>query len=60
MTSTSSDRFYKLLGDLSPDLLADAFPEAGEAHNATAFRARHAKRIGRMILLYAACAVLLV
>lgn len=60
MTSTSSDRFYKLLGDLSPDLLAGAFPEAGAAHNATSFRARHAKRIGRMILLYAACAVLLV
>jgi hypothetical protein len=60
MTSTSSDRFYKLLGDLSPDLLADAFPEAESTHNATSFRARHAKRIGRMILLYAACAVLLV
>ena len=60
MTSTNSDRLYKLLGDLSPDLLADAFPEAGAAHNATSFRARHAKRIGRMILLYAACAVLLV
>ena len=60
MTSTSSHRFYKLLGDLTPDLLADAFPEAGSAHNATSFRARHAKRIGRMALLYTACAILLV
>lgn len=60
MTSTGSDRLFTLLGDLSPDLLAVAFPESGEVHNASAFRARHAKRIGRMILLYAACAVLLI
>lgn len=60
MTSTNSDRLFKLLGELSPELLFEAFPEAAGSHNATSFRSSHAKRIGRMILLYAACAVLLV
>ena len=53
-------RLFKLLGNLSPDLLADAFPEAGDVHNAANFRARHARRIAKMALLYAACAALLV
>lgn len=57
---SNTERLYKLLGSLSPDLLADAFPEAGGLHNAPSFRARHAKRIGKMIALYAACAVILV
>ncbi len=60
MTNANSDRVFRLLGDLSPDLLSDAFPEAGVSHNAVSFRARHAKRIGKMALLYAACVVLLI
>ncbi|MBO5779475.1 MAG: hypothetical protein J6R82_07900 [Clostridia bacterium] len=60
MMSTNSDRLYKLLGDLSPKLLADAFPEKDGNYNAPSFRARHAKKIGKMALLYAACAVLLI
>ncbi|MBQ7354310.1 MAG: hypothetical protein IJW62_02180 [Clostridia bacterium] len=55
---SNTERLYKLLGALSPDLLADAFPEAGGLHNAPSFRARHARRIGKMIALYAACVLL--
>lgn len=55
---SNTERLYTLLGDLSPELLATAFPEAGGVHNAAFFRVRHAKRIGKMIALYAACVLL--
>ncbi len=57
---SNTERLYTLLGDLSPELLATAFPEGAGNHNAISFRARHAGRIGKMIALYAACAVIFV
>lgn len=55
----SSQRLYTLLGDLSPSLLEDAFPELKGVLTAGKhpLSRKHIRRIGRAIAVYAACAV---
>ncbi|MBQ7325211.1 MAG: hypothetical protein IJW98_05680 [Clostridia bacterium] len=56
----NNERLFALLGDLSPDLLAESFPETAE-HSATADAPiRHARRILRAIAIYAACAAVVI
>ncbi|MBQ8289126.1 MAG: hypothetical protein IJX76_10270 [Clostridia bacterium] len=59
-TNSNTERLYKLMGALSPELLSDSFPEGAGIHNAPSFRSRHSRRIGKAVLAYAACAVVLV
>lgn len=57
----NKERLFALLGDLSPSLLEDAFPEAAEI-SPRAYRSRtnHVRRIGRAIAIYAACAAVVI
>lgn len=59
--TTKSKRLYGLLSELSPELLADALPEASNSPPVSPpihFKRPHIRRIGRAIAIYAACAML--
>lgn len=59
--TTKSKRLYGLLSELSPELLADALPEASNSPPLSPpihFKRPHIRRIGRAIAIYAACAML--
>ena len=58
--SPNAERLYTLLADLSPDLLAEALPEAGAPSPTPPIYSpkRHIRRLVRAIAIYAACAML--
>lgn len=58
--SENAMRLYDLLSDLPPDLLAEAFPEAGAPSPTPPIYSpkRHIRRLVRAIVIYAACAML--
>jgi hypothetical protein len=47
----NNERLFALLGDLSPDLLAESFPETAEHSAAAGAPIRHARRILRAIAI---------
>ncbi len=55
----NSQRLYTLLGDLSPDLLETAFPEAVPKSVSISYNAskKHIRRIGRAVAIYAASVI---
>ena len=61
-SNPNAERLYRLLSDLSPDLLADALPEAGIPSPVPPLYSpkRHIRHLVRAALIYAACAVFLI